>query len=105
MGSRRGAGHTNRDILALADSDEIEAGSDQAKMTVSRAVSETFEPGSIGKVFTMSGMIQLGLHQASDKFTVPDHITTNGQTYSDATTHAMSIGRWQAFSSNRRMSA
>ena len=75
------------DILALADSDEIEAGSDQAKMTVSRAVSETFEPGSIGKVFTMSGMIQLGLHQASDKFTVPDHITTNGQTYSDATTH------------------
>ncbi len=25
------------DILALADSDEIEAGSDQAKMTVSRA--------------------------------------------------------------------
>lgn len=32
-------------------------------------------------------MIQLGLHQASDKFTVPDHITTNGQTYSDATTH------------------
>ena len=56
-------------------------------MTVSRAVSETFEPGSIGKVFTMSGMIQLGLHQASDKFTVPDHITTNGQTYSDATTH------------------
>ena len=75
------------DILALADSDEIEAGSDQAKMTVSRAVSETFEPGSIGKVFAMSGMIQLGLHQASDKFTVPDHITTNGQTYSDATTH------------------
>ena len=75
------------DILALADSDEIEAGSDQAKMTVSRAVRETFEPGSIGKVFTMSGMIQLGLHQASDKFTVPDHITVNGQTYSDATTH------------------
>ncbi len=35
----------------------------------------------------MSGMIQLGLHQASDKFTVPDHITVNGQTYSDATTH------------------
>lgn len=75
------------DILALADSDEVEAGSDQAKMTVSRAVSETFEPGSIGKVFTMAGMIQLGLHQASDKFTVPDHITVNNQTYSDSFTH------------------
>ncbi len=75
------------DILALADSDNVEAGSDQAKMTVSRAVSETFEPGSIGKVFTMAGMIQLGLHQATDKFTVPDHITVNGQTYSDSSTH------------------
>ena len=32
-------------------------------------------------------MIQRGLHQASDKFTVPDHSTGNGQTYSDATTH------------------
>ena len=46
------------DILALADSDTTEAGSDQAKMGASRAVSETFEPGSIGKVLAMSGMPQ-----------------------------------------------
>lgn len=75
------------DILALADSDEVQAGGDQAKLGVSRAVSETFEPGSIGKVFAMSGMLQLGLHQMTDKFTVPDNYTVDGQTYKDATTH------------------
>ena len=76
------------DILALADSDTVEAGSDQAKMGASRAVSETFEPGSIGKVLAMSGMLQSGLHKIDDKFTVPDTITVDGQSYKDAETHA-----------------
>ena len=75
------------DILALADSDTVEAGSDQAKMGASRAVSETFEPGSIGKVLAMSGMLQLGLHKIDDKFTVPDTVTADGQSYKDAETH------------------
>lgn len=74
-------------ILALASSDEVEAGSDEAKMGTSRAVSETFEPGSIGKVFTMSAMLQTGLHKLSDQFTVPDTITVDGQTFKDASTH------------------
>lgn len=74
-------------ILALASSDEVEAGSDDAKMGTSRAVSETFEPGSIGKVFTMSAMLQTGLHKLSDQFTVTDSITVDGQTFKDATTH------------------
>lgn len=80
------------DILALADSDEVEAGSDQAKMGASRAVGETFEPGSIGKVLAMSGMLQSGLHNIDDKFTVPDTITVEGQTYKDAETHGAE--RW-----------
>ena len=75
------------DILALADSDTTEAGSDQAKMGASRAVSETFEPGSIGKVLAMSGMLQLGLHKIDDKFTVPNTVTVEGQTYKDAVDH------------------
>lgn len=75
------------DILALADSDTTEAGSDQAKMGASRAVSETFEPGSIGKVLAMSGMLQLGLHKVDDKFTVPNTVTVEGQTYKDAVDH------------------
>lgn len=74
-------------ILALADSDTTEAGSDQAKMGASRAVSETFEPGSIGKVLAMSGMLQLGLHKIDDKFTVPNTVTVEGQTYKDAVDH------------------
>lgn len=74
-------------ILALASSDEVEAGSDEAKMGTSRAVSETFEPGSIGKVFTMSAMLQMGLHKLSDQFTVTDTITVDGQTFKDASTH------------------
>ncbi len=75
------------DVLALADSDEIEAGSDEAKLGVSRAVSETFEPGSIGKVFAMSGIVQSGLHKLEDKFTVPGTIVVNGQKYKDAVDH------------------
>ncbi len=75
------------DVLALADSDEIEAGSDDAKLGVSRAVSETFEPGSIGKVFAMSGIVQSGLHKLEDKFTVPGTIVVDGQKYKDAVDH------------------
>ena len=78
------------------------AGSDQAKMGASRAVSETFEPGSIGKVLAMSGMLQLGLHKVDDKFTVPNTVTVEGQTYKDAVTMATNIGRSPASSNSRR---
>lgn len=80
------------EIRALADTDTIEAGSDDAKLNVARSVSETFEPGSVGKVFTMSGLLQEGLHKMSDKFTVPNTLTLDGQTYKDAEEHA--TGHW-----------
>lgn len=75
-------------IIALDDSDSIEAGSTDAKLTTSRAISQTFEPGSIGKVFSSAGMLQLGLHAMTDQFSVPDTITVDGQTYRDAFTHS-----------------
>ena len=75
------------EIIALEDTDEIEAGSDDAKLNVSQAVSETFEPGSIGKVITMAGLLQIGLHKATDQFTVPYSMTKNGQEFHDATNH------------------
>ena len=75
------------EILALEDTDEYEAGSDQAKLNTSRAVSQTFEPGSVGKVITMSGLLQTGLHKATDKFTVPYSYTKNGQEYHDSSSH------------------
>lgn len=74
-------------IVALADTDTVEAGSDDAKLNVARAVNQTFEPGSIGKVFTMSGVIQEGLHTMGDKFTVPGTITLDGQKYKDSFDH------------------
>ena len=80
------------EILALADSDEVKAGSDEAKMSVSRAVSETFEPGSVGKVISMSGYLQTGLHKMTDQLTVPDHTTQNGQTFKDSFEHGSE--RW-----------
>lgn len=75
------------EILALEDTDQIEAGSDDAKLNVSRAVSETFEPGSIGKTITMAGLLQTGLHKATDQFTVPYSFTKNGQEFHDAVNH------------------
>lgn len=75
-------------IIALEDSDQIKAGSTEAMQNASRAVAETFEPGSVGKVFAMAGMLQLGLHQMTDKFSVPSTITVDGQTYKDSHEHA-----------------
>ena len=40
-----------------------------------------------GKVLAMSGMLQLGLHKIDDKFTVPNTVTVEGQTYKDAVDH------------------
>jgi cell division protein FtsI (penicillin-binding protein 3) len=74
-------------ILAMDDTDEIQAGSGDAKMNVARVVKETFEPGSIGKAFSVAGMLQSGGHQLTDRFTVPDHIDKSGQVFHDATTH------------------
>ncbi|OZG63511.1 cell division protein [Bifidobacterium lemurum] len=74
-------------IVALADSDEISAGSDDAKLGTSRAVSEVFEPGSIGKVISLAGYLQTGQHKISDQFEVPDSYTLDGQTYKDSFTH------------------
>ena len=75
------------EILALADSDEVDAGTDEAKLGASRAVSETFEPGSIGKLISASGYLQTGVHKMTDQFTVPNSVTDDGQTFKDAFTH------------------
>ena len=77
------------EILALEDTDDIKAGSTQSKVNVSRAVSQTFEPGSIGKAFAMAGMLQTGAHKLSDQFAVPNSINKNGQTYHDAVDHGV----------------
>ncbi len=74
-------------IIALDDTDQIQAGSSAAKLNVSRAVGQTFEPGSIGKTISIAGMLQTGAHQLTDRFTVPYSINQNGQVFHDAETH------------------
>ncbi|WP_217625498.1 peptidoglycan D,D-transpeptidase FtsI family protein [Bifidobacterium colobi] len=75
------------EILALADSDEVEAGTNEAKLGSSRAVSETFEPGSVGKLISEAGYLQTGLHKMTDQFTVPNSVTEDGQTFKDSFDH------------------
>ncbi|WP_169276016.1 peptidoglycan D,D-transpeptidase FtsI family protein [Bifidobacterium moraviense] len=77
-------------IIAMADSDTYEAGSTDAKMHASRVGTETFEPGSTGKVITMAALMQEGLHKATDQFSVPSTITEDGQTYKDSHDHGTS---------------
>lgn len=80
---------TTGDIIALADTDKYEAGSNGAKLNVSRAVSETFEPGSIGKVITLSGLVQEKQHSITDRFSVPDTLTLDNQKYKDSFNHGI----------------
>lgn len=74
-------------IVAIADTQQVAAGSDEAKLASAFAVTQTFEPGSTGKVISLAAIIEEGLHQLSDPFTVPNNITVDGQTYKDAEAH------------------
>lgn len=75
------------EILALEDSDAIQAGASEAKASASRAVSQTFEPGSIGKVPALAAILQNGVHKIDDHFTVPYEYTSEGQKFHDAVYH------------------
>ncbi|WP_257639419.1 peptidoglycan D,D-transpeptidase FtsI family protein [Alloscardovia macacae] len=74
-------------ILAIADSNQYAANSADALTKGSLAMQATFDPGSTGKVITASGVIQEGLHKATDQFTVPYSLEYQGQTYHDALPH------------------
>ncbi|MFD0705165.1 peptidoglycan D,D-transpeptidase FtsI family protein [Alloscardovia venturai] len=74
-------------ILAISDSDQYAADSDDALIKGSKAMTATFDPGSTGKLITASGIIQEGLHKATDRFTVPYKLEYQGQSYHDAEYH------------------
>lgn len=78
---------TTGEIVALEDSDEITAGTDEAKLNASRVAITTFEPGSIGKVPALAAIIGSGAHKITDKFTVPYEIDKNGQKFHDVVEH------------------
>ncbi|TCD53971.1 penicillin-binding protein 2 [Alloscardovia theropitheci] len=74
-------------IIAISDSDQYAANSEDALTKGSPAMQSTFDPGSTGKLITASGVLQEGLHKATDHFTVPYSLEYRGQTYHDALPH------------------
>ncbi|WP_223852439.1 peptidoglycan D,D-transpeptidase FtsI family protein [Bifidobacterium tissieri] len=76
-------------IRAIADTDDYVAGTDEAKMNASKAVTAVFEPGSTGKLITAAGLLQEGIHKPTDQFQVPYQIQLDGQTYHDSHEHGV----------------
>lgn len=74
-------------ILAISDSSQYAANSEDALTKGSQAMLSTFDPGSTGKLITAAGVLQEGLHKATDHFTVPYSLEYQGQTYHDALPH------------------
>lgn len=78
------------EMLAVADSGDVDP-NDRSTAQVakgSRAVQDTFEPGSTGKVITMAAALETGAWTTDSQFTVPYSFTTpNGQTFHDSHDH------------------
>ncbi|WP_159797651.1 peptidoglycan D,D-transpeptidase FtsI family protein, partial [Puerhibacterium puerhi] len=78
------------EMLAIADSGSVDP-NDRSTAQVaqgSRAVQDTFEPGSTGKVITMAAALETGAWTPESRFTVPYTFTTpNGQTFRDSHEH------------------
>jgi cell division protein FtsI (penicillin-binding protein 3) len=78
------------EMLAIADSGSVNP-NDRSTAQVaqgSRAVQDTFEPGSTGKVITMAAALETGAWTPESRFTVPFTFTTpNGQTFRDSHEH------------------
>lgn len=52
-----------------------------------RAVTDSYEPGSVNKVITAAGAIEEGLAGPSTKLTVPDHLRVANKTFTDYEPH------------------
>lgn len=74
-------------ILAVADTNQYSAGGPDAILKGSLSMTATFEPGSVGKLITSSGLIQEGFAKGSSRYTVPYSFVYQGQTYHDAVYH------------------
>ncbi|BDZ43845.1 cell division protein FtsI [Paraoerskovia sediminicola] len=77
-------------VVALADSGTGDPNdrSTSAVADGSRVVSNIFDPGSTGKVITMSAVLENGIAEPESEFEVPYRYTTeNGQTFKDSHEH------------------
>ncbi|MDR0945579.1 MAG: penicillin-binding protein 2 [Bifidobacteriaceae bacterium] len=81
------------ELLALADSGTVNPLTLRDTKTGtagSPAVQDVFEPGSTGKVVTMSEILETGTAKATSKYSVPSQITVGGQVFHDDADHGTS---------------
>ncbi|MEO5778319.1 MULTISPECIES: penicillin-binding protein 2 [Arthrobacter] len=77
-------------IVAMADTnapDPNDPGNVAAKDRGVRAVTASYEPGSVQKMITAAAVIEEGKSSPLDTFTIPTTYTVDGQTFSDAFEH------------------
>lgn len=77
-------------LLAVAVAPQFDANTppaDIATRPIDPAVSETYEPGSVNKVITMSAALQEGLVTPTTPFTIPPVLRFAGTTFHDAEQH------------------
>lgn len=78
------------ELWAMADSGSVDPNdrSDASVAEGSRAVQDTFEPGSTAKIITMSAALETGVVTPDSQFVVPYRYTTpNSQGFKDSTEH------------------
>jgi len=77
-------------LLAVAVAPGFDANTPPADITsrpIDPAVSETYEPGSVNKVITMSAALQEGLVSPTTPFKIPPQLHYAGTTFHDAEQH------------------
>jgi cell division protein FtsI (penicillin-binding protein 3) len=77
-------------LLAVAVAPQFDANNPPADITtrpINPAVSETYEPGSVNKVITMSAALQEGLVTPNSPFRIPPQLRYAGATFHDAEVH------------------
>lgn len=75
---------SNGQLLAVADT---EGDNPQSIVSGSKAMTSTFEPGSIGKLITAANLLEHHKATATEHYIVPYSMTLDGQTYHDAEQH------------------
>ncbi|MET4096540.1 penicillin-binding protein 2 [Arthrobacter sp. UYCu712] len=77
-------------IITMADTnspDPNDPGNSAPEDRGVRAITAAYEPGSVEKMITASALIEEGLSNPLDRFTIPPTYTVDGQTFSDAFVH------------------
>ncbi|MCS6712397.1 penicillin-binding protein 2 [Brachybacterium sp. EF45031] len=78
------------EVLALADYptyDPNAPGRTDAKYRGNQSLSNVFEPGSTGKLFTMAAAIEEGTVSPTSQYTIPSTMTFDGQRIKDSHAH------------------